>query len=44
MFAFAGLLALLWGIGAVTDRLDVRVPSDAVFGAVVTATIVVAVA
>lgn len=44
MFVFAGLLALLWGISAVTSQLDATVPSDAVFGGVVTAMIVVAVA
>jgi len=44
MFVFAALLALLWGVGAVTDRLDVTAPSDAVFAGIVVTMVVLAVA
>lgn len=43
-FVFAALLALLWGIGAVTERFDVGMPADAVFGGVVVLAAVLAVA
>jgi len=43
MFVAAALLALLWGIAKATDRLDVAVPSDAVFGGVVVVMAVLAV-
>ena len=44
LIVFAALLALLWGIGAVTEGLDVRVPSDAVFGGIVLVMALLAVA
>lgn len=44
MFAFAALLALLWGVGAVIDGLDVRAPSDAIFGGVVLAMVLLSIA
>ncbi|KAA0097743.1 hypothetical protein CIW49_18095 [Mycolicibacterium sp. P1-18] len=44
MIVFGALLALLWGIGAVTEGLDVRVPADAVFGGIVLVMALLAVA
>ena len=44
MFIFAALLALLWGIAAVTEALDAQASPDTVFAGIVVAMAVLAVA